>query len=132
MVAPTDIKYSQRLRGLRLAKDIKQHEASNLLGLNNQQTYSKLENGQMAFTDEIIKKVCDTFSISPEEFTNTGQNINISNSPQANFNSPNSFNNDVHMVHQLLKSKEEIIVAKENIIDLLKKEIDRLSLQNPL
>ena len=132
MVAPTDIKYSQRLRGLRLAKDIKQHEAANLLGLNNQQTYSKLENGQMAFTDEIIKKVCDTFSISPEEFTNTGQNINISNSPQANFNSPNSFNNDVHMVHQLLKSKEEIIVAKENIIDLLKKEIDRLSLQNPL
>jgi transcriptional regulator with XRE-family HTH domain len=132
MVAPTDIKYSQRLRGLRLAKDIKQHEAANLLGLNNQQTYSKLENGQMAFTDEIIKKVCDTFSISPEEFTNTGQNINISNSPQANFNSPNSFNNDVHMVHQLLKSKEEIIVAKENIIDLLKKEIDRLSRQNPL
>jgi len=132
MVAPTDIKYSQRLRGLRLAKDIKQHEAANLLGLNNQQTYSKLENGQMAFTDEIIKKVCDTFSISPEEFTNTGQNINISNSPQANFNSPNSFNNDVHMIHQLLKSKEEIIVAKENIIDLLKKEIDRLSLQNPL
>jgi transcriptional regulator with XRE-family HTH domain len=132
MVAPTDIKYSQRLRGLRLAKDIKQHEAANLFGLNNQQTYSKLENGQMAFTDEIIKKVCDTFSISPEEFTNTGQNINISNSPQAKFNSPNSFNNDVHMVHQLLKSKEEIIVAKENIIDLLKKEIDRLSLKNPL
>jgi transcriptional regulator with XRE-family HTH domain len=57
MVSPTDIIYAQCLRSLRLAKDIKQLEAANLIGLKDQQSYTKLENGQLPFSDEIIKNI---------------------------------------------------------------------------
>ena len=126
MVSQTDIKYAQRLRGLRLGRDIKQTEAARTVGLKDQQTYSKFENGQLPFTDEIISQICRGFSITPEEFTNPNQNISFSNSPNANLNSPNSFNNDVAIIHQLIRPKDEIIIAKENIIALLKNELQDL------
>jgi transcriptional regulator with XRE-family HTH domain len=126
MINPIDIKYAQRLRGLRLTRDLKQSQAAKLLGFNNQQMYSKLENGQSTFTDELIKKVCVVFEISAEDFTNPNPNINFSNSP--NSNSPNSsfLNNDTSVIHQLIKSKDELIAAKEDVINLLKKQLDGL------
>jgi transcriptional regulator with XRE-family HTH domain len=122
MVSPTDIIYAQRLRSLRLAKDIKQLEAANLIGLKGQQSYSKLENGQLPFSDEIIKNICKSFSITPEAFMKGDQHANMINDPSVK----SSTDNDKTMFQQLIKSKEEIITAKENLISFLKEEIARL------
>jgi transcriptional regulator with XRE-family HTH domain len=126
MVSPTDIIYAQRLRALRLEKDIKQIEAANLIGIKDQQTYSKLENGQLPFSDEIIKNICKSFYISPKAFTRGDQNKNLNKDENVKFNSSNPTENDKSIIQQLIKSKEEIIAAKENLIAILKGEITRL------
>jgi transcriptional regulator with XRE-family HTH domain len=126
MVSPTDIMYARRLRALRLEKDIKQIEAANLIGIKNQQTYSKLENGQLPFSDEIIKNICKSFSISREAFTTGDQNKNLNKDENVKFNSSNPTENGKSIIQQLIKSKEEIIAAKENLIAILKGEITRL------
>ncbi len=120
MISQTDIKFAQRLRGFRLQRDLKQDTAAKLLGLKNQQTYSKLENGQLEFTDEIIKSVCEGFSITIEEFTNESKFISLHNSPNANFHSPNSFNNDFSLITELLKTKDDLILSLKEQIATLK------------
>ncbi len=119
MVTPTDIKYAQRLRGLRLSKDYKQELMADKLGFNSQQQYSKLENGQMNFSDEIIQKICKEFEISFDDFTMSGQFVNFSNSP--NSNSYNSINNDLALIKELLDAKDEVIRSLKEQIEFLKK-----------
>lgn len=69
MVNSIDIFYAKKLRSLRLSKDIKQLEAARLLGLKDQQSYSKIENGQVGFSDDLIISICKAFSMSPAYFT---------------------------------------------------------------
>jgi len=117
-----------------------------LLGLKNQQEYSNLEGGHIPFTDEIIKIICGSFEISPEEFTSAGPNVYFDNSPYAHSqNSGNNHNNnnDISIINDLLKAKneelrlkdeafkaqEELIKVKDQLIktqEELIKEKDRL------
>ncbi len=121
MITENDIKYAQRLRGLRLNQGYKQETLSEILGLQNQQEYSKLENGKINFTDELISKISNAFKISPNEFVNPGLQTNINNSPQSN--TQNSFNNNENFVNQLLKAKDETIAIQKELIEHLKKII---------
>jgi transcriptional regulator with XRE-family HTH domain len=65
------------------------------LGLNSQQEYSKLENGKMNFTDDLISKISKSFNISPNEFTNPDAEINRLNNPQANTHNSSDKNEDL-------------------------------------
>ena len=111
MISPTDIKYAQRLKGLRLVNDMKQEQAYEMIGLSSQQEYSKLENGKLNFSDEIINKICATFNITPDEFVNSSQLTSISNSPNSINHSQKNVINDSDFISQLLKSKEDGIVS---------------------
>jgi hypothetical protein len=76
--------------------------------------------------DEIIKNICKRFCTTPEAFTRGDQNTNLNNDAVVSFNSFNPSENDKNLIQQLIKSKEEIITAKENLITILKGEIARL------
>lgn len=106
---------------MRLNQGYKQETLSEILGLQNQQEYSKLENGKINFTDELISKISNAFKISPNEFVNPGLQTNINNSPQSN--TQNSFNNNENFVNQLLKAKDETIAIQKELIEHLKKII---------
>lgn len=125
MITSTDIHYAQRLRGLRLGRDLKQKQAADLIGLDSQQTYSKLENGQLSFTDELIQKICTAFEIKPGEFTNTGSNVSINNSPNSPTNnySPNSPINDISLINTALAAKQETIDALKALVQNYEKQL---------
>ncbi|MBS1651128.1 MAG: helix-turn-helix transcriptional regulator, partial [Bacteroidetes bacterium] len=79
-------------------QNYKQEQVSEILGLSSQQEYSKLENGKINFTDDIIFRICKAFSISPEEFMNGNLSTHI-------LNSPNSFN---HSQNNTINEKDFI------------------------
>ena len=71
MITSEDLNYAKRLRELRRNKGWKQLLAAEKIGLNSQQEYSKLENGKMHYTDEIIKTICQVFKIHISDFKTT-------------------------------------------------------------
>jgi transcriptional regulator with XRE-family HTH domain len=122
-----DLLLGQRLKFFRLKKNWNQQSVAKLIGMTSQQTYSKLENGETHFTDEIIEKISKTFSIEPAEFVKPIEAIHISNSPHANNNSPNSTLNEIQFVKELIRAKDETIESlrllleeKDNLITLLR------------
>lgn len=119
MINPTDIKYAQRLRGLRLINNIKQESIYKMIGLSSQQEYSKLENGKLNFTDDIILKISETFNVSPEEFVNSNHLTSIIHSPNSINHSQNNTINDNDLINQLIKSKDETIIALKSQVELL-------------
>jgi transcriptional regulator with XRE-family HTH domain len=123
MITELDIVYAQRLRGLRLTNGIKQETAFSMLGLNTQQEYSKLENGKINFTDDLIERISLAFKVSPEDFINPSQGGNVLNSP----NSLNHIINDNEFVTKLINSKEETIEVQKELINQLKNTIALLS-----
>ncbi len=120
MVTATDIKYAQKLRSLRLYKDYKQDTISKILGFNSQQQYSKLENGQMSFSDDIIRKICKEFEISFDDFIGSGQSLKFSK--DLNSNSNNNLNDEVLLIHELLRAKDDIIKSLKEQINIIKEK----------
>ncbi len=121
MIEPTDIIYAQKLRGLRLGRNLKQTVLCTKIGISSQQEYSKLENGKMHFTDEILEKISQAFEMTVEEFMMPQGNANISNSPNANNNSPHGSVNHISLIETVLKSKDETIIMQKQHIQLLEK-----------
>jgi transcriptional regulator with XRE-family HTH domain len=126
MITPTDIQYAQKLRALRINKNVKQEDAYLMLNLNSQQEYSKLENGKKSFTDELIEKISEAFNVSADEFISPIQNTNISNSPNSFNHSQNNIVNDSDFVGKLLKSKDETISSQNETIKQLKEMVELL------
>jgi transcriptional regulator with XRE-family HTH domain len=117
MITVNDPKYAQRLRGLRLNKGLKQELVAKTIGISSQQEYSKLENGKIHFSDELIVKVCTAFNISPDEFINAGQGGSILQSPHSLNNSQNNSSiNDSSIIEQLVRSKDETIHAQKELL----------------
>jgi transcriptional regulator with XRE-family HTH domain len=73
-----NLSHAKKLRYLRKSSDLKQTEISNFLNVS-QQAYSDLENGKTYFTDEIIEKLSHYFKITPADFENPMEAINIGN-----------------------------------------------------
>ncbi len=128
MITETDLKLAERLRGIRLSKDIKQEFAFTMIGLTSQQEYSKLENGKIHFDDDLIKKVCKGFNISPEDFLGGANKTYITNSPNSNSlnYSTNSTLNDISLINKLISSKEETIASLREIITIKDELINAL------
>lgn len=67
MTGHLDIIYAEKLRRLRTEKNDKQEATAMDLGIS-QRDYSDLENGRSHFTEEMIKKICLAFKLSPAAF----------------------------------------------------------------
>jgi transcriptional regulator with XRE-family HTH domain len=112
--------FANKLQELRKEHNVKQEVLAKELKFT-QQAYSKLERGASNFTPQILKKICNYFSVSANTFLNTGSQTKINNSPQAN--TQNSFNNEFKLVEELIKSKDEVIFAQKELIEQLKQTI---------
>jgi transcriptional regulator with XRE-family HTH domain len=116
----------QKLKFLRLKKNWNQQSVAKLIGLSSQQVYSKLENGETSFTDDVINKISKTFDMDPTEFVKPNESIHISNSPNANNNSPNGILNEAMLIKELLKAKNETIELLHILINEMKNTIELL------
>ncbi len=124
MITPTDIKYAQKLRSLRIGLQVKQEEAAKLIGISSQQEYSKLENGKIHFEDELLSKISSAFNISVDDFINPNSNTTINS---FNHSPYNSIINDKDFVFELLKTKDENIAL---LRELLKMKEELLTIKN--
>ncbi len=77
MTGHLDIIYAEKLRRLRAARNDKQEAVAIELGIS-QRDYSDLENGRIHFTDDMIRKICIAFRVSPAGFRK------VENSPTLN------------------------------------------------
>jgi transcriptional regulator with XRE-family HTH domain len=125
-----DMLYANKLRFLRVSKNLKQEVVSKALNLS-QQAYSNLENGKTHFADEVIEGISRYFEMSPSDFLKPIEKISFSNSPHAYSNFNNT--NEMSLIQDLVKSKDEAIqaknealAAKENVIKLLTAQIEKL------
>jgi transcriptional regulator with XRE-family HTH domain len=123
MIQNTDILYAQKLRHLRLSKNIKQEAIFKQIGFESQQAYSNLENGKTHFTDDILNKIAKVFGIDVSEFTKPVDHVMLNHSPNAYIQS-NHNNND--FIEKMVHSYESCIKAKDELIEMLKKEIEML------
>ena len=104
----------------------------------SQQDYSSLEGGHTHFTDEMIKTICKAFDVSPEEFTSAGPNLHFDNSPYTHSHDSgnNHNNNDILVIQELLRAKDEVLKSKEETIkahkDLLEAKDQLLRTQEEL
>lgn len=96
-----------------------------MVGLNSQQEYSKLENGKLFFTDDIIQNICESFNISLEEFLSNSPQTNIANSPNTFNHSKNNYINDKDFIDSLIKAKDETIKSLKDQIELFNRILEK-------
>ncbi|MBV6484198.1 MAG: hypothetical protein KFKLKKLM_00690 [Flavobacteriales bacterium] len=98
----TSVDFAKKLHLLRRLNDKKQAEIADFLGVT-QQAYSKLERGEVIFTDDVIDKICTFFDVPVSEFISSDYKINCVNSPNSNnHNNQNSLNGSI-VTEQLLQ-----------------------------
>ncbi len=124
-----DIALARKLRYLRRQNDLKQPELADALGYK-QQTISDLENGKHHFTDEIIDKIASYFKITSAEFEMPIEQVQINNSPNANYHNNSSNNshtiNDLKLIEANQIITLEAMKAKDETIAALKAYIKQL------
>jgi transcriptional regulator with XRE-family HTH domain len=101
MIESVDVIFANKLRYLRLMKNMKQEQLAIKMGMS-QQVYSNFENGKTHFADEVIKLVSEAFDMKPSEFVKSVDNVNISNSPNSNsqYSTNNSSVNDAKVIEE--------------------------------
>ncbi|MCS3553061.1 MULTISPECIES: helix-turn-helix domain-containing protein [unclassified Sphingobacterium] len=101
---------------LREAKNYSQDYISQKLGIN-QNTYSKLENGQMKLTTERIRKLAELYNVNPDIFLSKDLpviNYNIGdNSHSGIIETYNNHTADYQLIEKILNKKNNIIQDKE-------------------
>jgi transcriptional regulator with XRE-family HTH domain len=103
---------------LRKHSDKKQTEVAEFLGLS-QQAYSKLENGETSFSDEIITKISDFFGISPAEFERMPDSVLYVGN-----NSYNHSSNIHNIEESFMKSHESLLEQIRNLFEQIIREKD--------
>jgi transcriptional regulator with XRE-family HTH domain len=68
MITAEDLNYAKKLKVLRKAAQWKQMVAAEEIGISSQQEYSKLESGKLPFTDDLLKRICKAFQVTPDHF----------------------------------------------------------------
>jgi transcriptional regulator with XRE-family HTH domain len=114
---------ANKLQQLRKEHNVKQEVLAKELEFT-QQAYSKLERGMSNFTPLILKKICSYFSVPATTFLNTDNHLKFNDSPQAK--GQNNFNNELKLIGELIKSKEDIILSQSETITQLKEMIELL------
>lgn len=133
MSSSISLSHAKKLRFLRKLHDKKQTDLAQLLGLT-QQAYSKLENGDVSFTDETIEKIADYFKITPAEFEKPIEAISMgSNNNNSNTGThistidlefigalQQSWDRNTRLLEMLLDDKTKQIKELEKTIEELK------------
>lgn len=109
-----------KLYKLRRDANLKQDVVANALN-KSQQSYSKLERGEVDFTDEVIDDICNYFKISRDEFIELNSGTNCINSPNSATNVYNSNNIANNINEEIVRSfLEELKSMREERIFFMK------------
>lgn len=120
------------LRILRESHDYSQKYVGSVLGIE-QNTYSKLESGQIQLTIDRIKKLAELYKVEPDIFLSDNLPIiNYNNGQCSHSNavySPNTYtdiNNEMSkdILNKLLEEKDKFAEAMAKQIKQLKEELD--------
>lgn len=124
MGAEITIGHAKKLRFLRKINDKKQIEVATAVQMS-QQAYSKLENGETNFSDEVIEKISAFFKITPAEFekpldtfyigsnnSNSGTNINTLD-PKLFETLQNLYQENLELAKNLIAEKDKRIEELE-------------------
>lgn len=106
-----EVSYANKLRFLRHRHGKKQIEVADHLKLS-QQAYSKLENGETSFSDEVIERIADFFKITPADFVKPFDQMNVGD------NSMNS-NTTIHLIDaKIVETLEKLYQQNVALIEL--------------
>ena len=120
------VTHAKKLRFLRKQSDKKQNDVAQFLGLS-QQAYSKLENAETSFSDEIIEKISQFFGITPAEFENVQESVYVGN------NAYNHSSNNHAIDERFLKSYEALLEQNRKLFeDLIQEKDERIKLLEAL
>ncbi|MDR0802102.1 helix-turn-helix transcriptional regulator [Fluviicola sp.] len=123
------VSHAKKLRFLRKKGDRTQVEVASHLGLS-QQAYSKLEQGETAFSDETIEKIAEYFKITPAEFENPSESVIVGSNNSNNSNTSagyNIYNLDPALIDTMKRLYEQnsiLIERNKEMVDHLMKEKD--------
>lgn len=122
------VTHAKKLRFLRKQSDKKQNDVAQFLGLS-QQAYSKLENAETGFSDEIIEKISQFFGISPAEFERVQESVYVGNNGYNN--SPHHSNNTID--NHFLQSYKDLLEQNRKLFeDLIQEKDERIKLLESL
>jgi transcriptional regulator with XRE-family HTH domain len=115
--------HAQKLRFLRKQHDKKQSDIAHFLEIS-QQAYSKLENGDTAFSEDTIEKIARFFGISPADFEKTQDTFYIGNNSYNHSSNIQNINERFIKMYETLfeqhqKLSEQLIQEKDERIKLL-------------
>lgn len=124
------------LRKLRERKRLSQKEVADRLNIS-QSTYSQWESDISSYKIDTLPKLADVFDTDITELIQTGTTVKIVNNSNNTDSSVNAFHvqMDAKKLHDdlfgsyesIIKAKDAIIESKNDVIQMLRKEIARLS-----
>lgn len=128
------VSHAKKLRYLRKKVDKTQVEVATSLGLS-QQAYSKLEQGETAFSDETIEKIAEFFEITPAEFENSLESVIVGSNNSNNSNTSagyNIYNSDPTLIETMKKMYDQNVILidrnKEIVNHLIEEKNKRIEL----
>lgn len=121
----------QRIREIRLSRNYSQQYLAQRIGIT-QKAYSKIESEETKLGVDTLKKIASVLDVTIESF------FDSKNKPVINdFSSRAGGDNVVYkttidksfekMIFELIKSKDQIILSKDEMIEKLKKDILELN-----
>ena len=121
LLTQKDIYFAKQLKYYRIKSDYKQSLMAELLGINSQQQYSRLEKGQVHFTDEMIVKICEAFDLNKLDFINLTYYEKILKPNSAIVRQPNISDSNINTGNDI-KSQESInlLVEKRKLQEQIK------------
>lgn len=111
----------EKVKFYRESKRLSQDSVAFKLGLDQSQ-YSRRENGSIKFDSDEISKLCEVLEVTPMELFNS-ESIIFNNTNQQGGN----FGQYIALPDELQKQYELRIKEKDEMIELLKEKIARLS-----
>jgi transcriptional regulator with XRE-family HTH domain len=114
--------FGTKLLKLREKNRLSQQEVADLIGVS-QNTYSRWESDLSTFKIEFLPKLAEVFKVDPTELIPQGTTVNIVNSGSQ------KIDNSVVGFEINMDAKElykDLLASKNEIIRLLKDEIDKL------
>lgn len=124
--------HAEKLYKLRRDSNLKQAIVANAIG-KSQQSYSKLERGDVDFSDETIDAICKFFDLSLEDFLNLDTTLNYKESavkyPNKLVKNTNNNNSTTILLQALLDELKSMREERKFFIQSLGKIFDTIEKQ---
>jgi transcriptional regulator with XRE-family HTH domain len=118
-------KIGEKIKNAREVKNLTQDYVAKKLGIT-QRAYSKIENDEVNIVVNKLLEIAKILGVSPNEFLpSEGSHVynNIVTSQKGNGFVINQAEKAIELYDKLLKTKDELIIAKENYIKQLESQI---------